>query len=54
MPSSALQYEGNNFDGAVLPGRPRPPPELDLAEVHRYAQQPVAQPFSAQRLAVSV
>jgi galactosylxylosylprotein 3-beta-galactosyltransferase len=32
QPSGALQYEGNNFDGAVLPGRPQLPAGLPTPE----------------------
>lgn len=48
--SHVLQYDGNNFDGAVLPGRPAPPADLDLtgAEAMRLAVQTDATP-SAQR-----
>ena len=33
-PRVPLQYEGNHFDGAVLPGRPTPPSGLDLTGAH--------------------
>lgn len=42
QPSGALQYEGNNFDGAVLPGRPQRP--TDLAAPEEMMRLAVSQP----------
>ena len=42
QPSGALQYEGNNFDGAVLPGRPQRP--TDLASPEEMMRLAVSQP----------
>jgi len=45
-----LQYEGNHFEGAVLPGRPQPPEGLDGQEAMRLAvQQPCAKPEGTAR-----
>ena len=53
--SPQLQYAGNRFDGAVLPGRPEPPSDLDLtgAEAMRRAVATPAAPL-AQREACDV
>ena len=45
QPSGALQYDGNNFDGAVLPGRPQLPTDLPTpAEMMRLAVSQPAEP----------
>ena len=45
QPSGALQYEGNNFDGAVLPGRPQLPADLpNPADMMRLAVSQPAEP----------
>ena len=46
--SSALQYAGNNFDGAVLPGRPLEGRQLDGAAAMALAAATPAEPIPGQ------